>query len=264
MKKRIVWSTIIMCACTLPAFGQNKVLFDNQSGEVALVKLIGPTQTVVEVPTGAKVGTDAAAGKYIVKVRYGTPGNYRYSQGQDFEVTETASGTTETTITLHKVVAGNYETHPISESEFGAAGAERAVPRPSTMAKQEGDVRPGEKQLVKLLGLEKYYERMFTWPPPTPEDLVFGMNILMPSRVATDPATGKGSVTMQWDPTRSYVVSYSWVPQDASKQLTKQKVLDVCGKPDVTAGLTATYGRVQLTFDAKEGLASVTATYDRK
>jgi hypothetical protein len=121
MKKVIAWSVLIVFACTVSAFAQNKVVFDNQSGEPALVKLIGPTQTEVEVPTGAKAGADAAAGRYVIKVRYGTPGKYRYSKGQEFEVKETTTTRSETTITLHKVVAGNYETEPISEDDFGRA-----------------------------------------------------------------------------------------------------------------------------------------------
>jgi hypothetical protein len=118
MKNVIVWSVLIVCACAVSAFAQNNVVFDNQSGEPALVKLIGPTQTEVEVPNGAKVGVDAAAGQYIIKVRYGTSGRYRYSKGDKFDVKGTVTTRSETTITLHKVVAGNYDSHPIPEKEF--------------------------------------------------------------------------------------------------------------------------------------------------
>jgi hypothetical protein len=115
-----------------------------------------------------------------------------------------------------------------------------------------------------MLGLEAYYGKMFTWPPPTREDPTYGMNVLMATGVATDPATGKASATMQWDPTRSYVVSYSWVPQNAAaKQLTRQKVLESCGKPDKSANESVTYGRVQLAFGAKGELTNVTVTYDK-
>ena len=140
MKRIIAWSVSIVCALAVSAFGQNKVVFDNKSGEPALVKLIGPTQTEVEVANGAKVGADAAAGRYIIKVRYGTPEKYYYAKGQEFEVAETATTRSETTITLHKVVSGNYDSMPISEKEFADGG--RQV---SATVKETRDVsRPPE------------------------------------------------------------------------------------------------------------------------
>ena len=123
MKKSGFGFIAVACMLAVSAFGQNKVVFDNQSGDPALVKVIGPTQTEIDVPNAAKVGTDAAAGRYVIKVRYGTPGNYRYSKGDEFTVTQTATARSETTITLHKVVAGNYDARPISAEEFGKAGA---------------------------------------------------------------------------------------------------------------------------------------------
>jgi len=132
MKKLVAWSVLIVCACAVSAFAQNKVVFDNQSGEPALVKLIGPTQTQVEVPNGAKAGADAAAGRYVIKVRYGTPGKYRYSKGEEFEVKETATARSETTITLHKVVAGNYDSQDITMEAFDAV----ETSSPSRLASQ--------------------------------------------------------------------------------------------------------------------------------
>ena len=133
MNRFVVGIVAVSCAVSLSAFGQNKVVFDNQSGDPALVKLIGPTKTDVAVPNGAKAGVDAAAGKYTIKVRYGTTGDYRYSKGQEFEVTETPTARSETTITLHKVIAGNYDAHPISESEFGTTGSAKAIPKAASM-----------------------------------------------------------------------------------------------------------------------------------
>lgn len=127
MKKVFTWSVLIVCACAVSAFSQNKVVFDNQSGEPALVKLSGPTQRQVEVPNGANAETDATVGRYFIKVRYGTPGKYRYSKGEEFEVTETATTISETMITLHKVPAGNYGSEPISQEEFGKAGSTPVV-----------------------------------------------------------------------------------------------------------------------------------------
>ena len=123
----IVFTLSVILAGVGSAYANNTVSFDNQSGEPALAKLIGPTNREVEVPNGAKTRTDAAAGRYIIKVRYGTSGKYRYSKGEEFEVKETATTRSEITITLHKVVAGNYNAKPISEEEFG----ETKLPQPA-------------------------------------------------------------------------------------------------------------------------------------
>lgn len=110
---------LVLFAITLAAHGQeNSVTFDNRSGEPALVKLIGPTYKEVQVPNGAKRSIKALAGSYHVKVRYGTAGKYRYTKGQEFQVIQTATTRSETMITLHEVIGGNYESHPISEQGF--------------------------------------------------------------------------------------------------------------------------------------------------
>jgi hypothetical protein len=79
MSKIFLMLSLVLAGIT-SVYAQNTVLFDNQSGDPALVKLIGPTQAEVEVPNGAKAGTDATAGRYTIKVRYGTPGKYLYSK----------------------------------------------------------------------------------------------------------------------------------------------------------------------------------------
>jgi len=147
MRNLVAWSIIIVCACAPSTLAQNKVVFDNQSGEPTLVKLIGPTQTEVQVPNAAKVGVDATAGRYIIKVRYGTPGKYRYSKGEEFEIKETAATTSETTITLHKVVAGNYDAQPISAEEFGTEQSPANAQTPKT--------KPVEEQTPPMAGGER-------------------------------------------------------------------------------------------------------------
>lgn len=141
-------SLLIVLVSESAAFAQqNRVIFDNQSGEPALVKLIGPTSRDVEVPTGEKVGVSASAGRYLIKVRYGRPGKYRYSQGEEFEVKETPTTRSQITITLHKVVDGNYETEPISEDEFWQS------PRPATPAsgQQEKPATPASANEVSIV-----------------------------------------------------------------------------------------------------------------
>ena len=114
----VLW---LVFASVSTVLAQNStVAFDNQSGEPALVKLIGPSAKEVEVATGAKETVTAAPGRYYIKVRYGTSGKYHYAKGDEFVVNENASERSESTITLHKVLAGNYESRSISDMEFNA------------------------------------------------------------------------------------------------------------------------------------------------
>ena len=118
---------LLLLAVMMQARAANTVTFDNQSGQLALVKLVGPTSTAVEVATGKKETVTTQTGHYHIKVRYGTPGKYAYSKGDEFDVTETATSASQITITLHKVVDGNYGARPISEGEFGAE--EKTIPK---------------------------------------------------------------------------------------------------------------------------------------
>jgi ABC-type Fe3+-hydroxamate transport system substrate-binding protein len=98
------------------------VTFDNQSGEQALVKLIGPTGRVVLVPNRQKRTVTAVGGQYHILTRYGgSPDGYTYSKGDSFKVTQTAKQHSVITITLHKVVGGNYPSSPIDAAEFDKA-----------------------------------------------------------------------------------------------------------------------------------------------
>ncbi len=122
--RRIVASLSLTLICVTTVHAQNNtVVFDNQSGEPALVKLLGPTSKDVEVPTGTKGTVTAAAGRYYIKVRYGVPDRYHYAKGDGFEITETATTRSVITITLHKVSNGNYSTTPIGKDAFDSAGA---------------------------------------------------------------------------------------------------------------------------------------------
>lgn len=97
----------------------NTITFDNQSGEPALVILKGPTEKTVEVPDGQRRTVNAAAGNCHILVRYGNKReDYRYAKGDPFTVTQTATQYSAITITLHKVIGGDYATHPISSEEF--------------------------------------------------------------------------------------------------------------------------------------------------
>ena len=95
------------------------ITFNNRSGETALVKLIGPSKLTAEVPTGQTRTVNAAGGQYYIVTRYGQSADrYTYAKGDPFQVTQTPTQHSVITITLHKVVNGNYATHPVSAQEF--------------------------------------------------------------------------------------------------------------------------------------------------
>lgn len=95
------------------------ITFDNKSGELALVKVIGPTGRRTEVPDRQKRTVKVVGGQYYLLVRYGAkPGSYHYTKGDRFKVTQTATRYSIITITLHKVVGGNYGSEPSSPEEF--------------------------------------------------------------------------------------------------------------------------------------------------
>jgi len=119
----------VILASPFAGFAQdNEVEFDNQSGQPALVKLIGPTMKEVNVPINSKLSVTALPGNYHILVRYGTSENYQYTKGEKFEVTETATKKSKTSITLHKVIGGNYAAKPISEKEFTASTIQNSDP----------------------------------------------------------------------------------------------------------------------------------------
>lgn len=102
--------------------GLSSIRFENQSGEPALVRLVGPTRGEVEVPNGQQRSIEkVAAGRYLIRVRSGMPGRYHYWEGDAFEVRASATTYSQITITLHPVVHGNYPTRPISAASFEAA-----------------------------------------------------------------------------------------------------------------------------------------------
>ncbi|MFH1097480.1 MAG: hypothetical protein V1749_08285 [Candidatus Desantisbacteria bacterium] len=119
----------------------NTITFENQSGELAFVKLVGPTTQSVEVPHSESRMMKVAAGEYYTLVRYGnTPKQYTYSKGEPFTVTETVIQYSAITITLHKVVDGNYSTYPTSQKEFDKVTADTNIEK---QEKNEGEKTVG-------------------------------------------------------------------------------------------------------------------------
>ena len=117
-----VMVAVAVLSFVLCAIGQGDdsptITFVNQSGENCQVKLIGPTTAYVNVPTATKRTVAVRGGHYYIVTRYGDNGNFRYTRGDPFDVTETASSVSDISITLHKVLGGNYQTHPVSGSDF--------------------------------------------------------------------------------------------------------------------------------------------------
>lgn len=97
----------------------NTITFENQSGELALVKLVGPTVMAVEVPDNGSRTVHVPAGEYYLLVRYGSISQgYHYTKGSAFSVVQTATQYSIITITLHTVINGNYAAQPTTKNEF--------------------------------------------------------------------------------------------------------------------------------------------------
>jgi hypothetical protein len=98
----------------------NSITFDNKSGETALVKTIGPTPRIIEIPDRETGTVNVGAGDYYILVRYGAGPPFTYTKGDPFTVTETSTEFSRIAITLHKVPDGNYQTYGSSQREFDA------------------------------------------------------------------------------------------------------------------------------------------------
>ena len=97
----------------------NTITFDNKSGQPALVKLVGPTSKAINVPKVQSQTVNVAAGDYFILVRYGTdPDKYTYTRGDNFVIPQSATQYSSITITLHKIIGGNYSSRPISAESF--------------------------------------------------------------------------------------------------------------------------------------------------
>ena len=96
----------------------NGLTFINKSGEPALVKLVGLSRRLVQVPDGQDRRVKIASGNYVIYVRYGNKGHYRYTKGESFEIRQVTGGYIEARLTLHGVVNGNYSVAGSSKEEF--------------------------------------------------------------------------------------------------------------------------------------------------
>jgi hypothetical protein len=127
MRKQLAFLFALAGALFLTAsfsYGQRpraEITFDNQSGDAALVKLIGPTRRTVQVPDRQRRTVTVNGGSYYILVRYGSAAPYRYTKGDSFDVTQTRRHYSIISITLHTIVNGNYHAGPSDEKEFDGA-----------------------------------------------------------------------------------------------------------------------------------------------
>ena len=97
---------------------KNTLTFINKSGEDALVKLVGPSRRLIEVPNRKERTVSIAGGEYQIYVRYGNGQRYRFTRGEVFRIVDPPTGYTVARLTLHGVINGNYHTFSSSEDEF--------------------------------------------------------------------------------------------------------------------------------------------------
>ena len=101
----------------------HKIIFDNQSGQNALVKLIGSTKLVVKVPKQRKKTVHAAEGDYYILVRYGDSiKDFTYTKSDLFSVTQSGDQFSIITFTLYRTRGGNFNVKSVSPEEFENAG----------------------------------------------------------------------------------------------------------------------------------------------
>lgn len=119
----VSWSSIPGFAQTL----RHTITFDNQSGQNAVVKLIGPTSVVTRIALGQKKTVHAVEGEYYILVRYGNaPKEYVYTKGKPFVVNQLDNQYSIITITLHRVISGNSLAGLVAGEEFENAGVSGA------------------------------------------------------------------------------------------------------------------------------------------
>lgn len=101
----------------------NKIIFDNQSGQNAVVKVIGSTKLVVKVPKQRKKTVHVAAGDYYILVRYGdSEKDFSYTKSDPFVVTQSEDQYSIITFTLYRTRGGDFNASPVSPEVFEGEG----------------------------------------------------------------------------------------------------------------------------------------------
>jgi hypothetical protein len=110
------------------AAGPNTLRFDNKSGSDAVVRVFdeasGKRVAEVKIPDGRMQGTSISAGRYYIVAKYAPmkgenkKAGVTYAKGDPFDMKPPPGKILTTTITLHRVVNGNYSSVPTTENEF--------------------------------------------------------------------------------------------------------------------------------------------------
>jgi len=115
----ILWSTACLVSPSQARKPSNRLTLQNDSGQFALVKIVGPTRAVAKVPLDQKKTIHLAPGEYYILVRFGfAPKEYIYTKGNPFPVIQKDDQFSHTTIILHRVVAGIGNPHEVPDEEF--------------------------------------------------------------------------------------------------------------------------------------------------
>ena len=113
------WASLPWAAQSAP----HKIIFDNQSGQNALVKLIGSTKLVVKVPKQRKKTVHVAEGDYYILVRYGDSAkDFTYTKSDVFAVTQSGDQYSIITFTLYRTRGGDFFVKPVTPEEFEKTG----------------------------------------------------------------------------------------------------------------------------------------------
>ncbi len=152
----IIMALFVSCTFIYQRNLQNTITFQNQSGEPALVKIIGPGSKTIDIRDQSSRTVKVEAGKYYILVRYGNkPDEYSYARGDTLVVSDTTKQPATMNITLHKALGGGYPTHPILPEEFEKA---QVIPTAKTIFR--------EKTFCTAIGWYDYYKwrkSILTW-----------------------------------------------------------------------------------------------------
>ena len=121
---------------SLPSLSLLRCLFQSSQRRLILHSTTNPvnrlssslsvrTALSVTVENATKASAAVSPGHYFIKIRYGASGAYSFSKGDEFDVTETATTSSDINITLHQVVGGNYGSKQISAQEFDAENSKQ-------------------------------------------------------------------------------------------------------------------------------------------
>ncbi len=115
----ILWSTACLVSHSQAKKPSNTLTIQNDSGQFAVIKIVGPTRAVMKVPLDRKKKIHLAPGEYYILVRFGfAPKEYIYTKGKLFTLTQEQDRFSHTSITLHRVIAGIENPYEVSGEEF--------------------------------------------------------------------------------------------------------------------------------------------------